>query len=99
MNRALIKLILNKTPYELYFERKPNIFHFYIFGCKSYVHNNDKYNLDKFDEAWFIGYSLSSKAFCVFNWRTLKIKESIHVIFYEFFSSDDKLTEEEDQAN
>ena len=49
MNRALIRPILNKTPYELYFRRKPNISHFHIFGCKCYVHNNDKDNLDKFD--------------------------------------------------
>ena len=34
MNRALIKPILNKTSYELYFGRKPNISHFHVFGCK-----------------------------------------------------------------
>ena len=70
LNKALIRLILNKTPYELYFGRKPNISHLYDFGCKCYVHNNDKDNLDKFDpksdEACFIGYSLSSKAFRMF---------------------------------
>ena len=57
--------------------RKVNISHFHIFGCKCYVYNNGKENLDKFDpkfdEAWFIGYSSSSKAFCVFSQSTLKI--------------------------
>ena len=60
MNRAFIRPISNKTLYELYFGRKPNISHFHIFGCKCYVHNNDKDNLDKFDpksnETWFIRY-------------------------------------------
>ena len=86
MNRALIRPILNKNPYKLNFERKPHISHFHIFGCEWYVHNNGKDNKDKFDpkfrEAWFIGYSSSNKAFWVFNQRTLKIKESIHVVFH-----------------
>ena len=33
-----------------------------------------------------------------FNKRTLKIEESIHAIFYDFSSNDDKLREEEDQG-
>ena len=95
MNRALIRPILNKTSSELYFGRKPNISHFHVFGFKCYVHNNGEDNLVKFDFKsdynLFIGYSSSSKAFCVFNKRTLKIEESIHVIFDEFSSSDEKL--------
>ena len=71
MNRTFIIPILNKIPYELYFERKPNISHFHIFGCKCYVYNNGKDNLDKFEpksnEPWFIRYSSSKKAFRVFN--------------------------------
>ena len=66
MNKALIRPILNKTPYDLYFGRRPNISHHHIFRCKCFVHNNGKDNLDKFDpksdEAWFLGYSSSSKA-------------------------------------
>ena len=93
MNRVLIRFILNKTSYELYFRRKPNNSHFYIFGCKCYVHNNGKDNIDKFDikfdKALFIGYSSFSKPFHVFNKKTLKIEESIHIVFYEFSSSDD----------
>ena len=103
INRALIRLILNKTPCELYFERKSDISHFHIFRCKCYVHNNNKDNLDKFDlksdETWFIGYSSSSKTFHVFNWKTLKIKESIYIVFDEFSSSDNKLIEEKDQGD
>nr|GFC89895.1 ribonuclease H-like domain-containing protein [Tanacetum cinerariifolium] len=44
-------------------------------------------NLGKFkakgDEGYFIGYSMSSKAFRVFNKRTRRIKENLHVEFLE----------------
>ena len=55
------------------------------------MHNNGKDHLDKFDakvdEALFIGYSSTSKAHRVYNKRTLRIEESIHVIFDESLSS------------
>nr|GEU93930.1 putative ribonuclease H-like domain-containing protein [Tanacetum cinerariifolium] len=35
----------------------------------------------KWDEAYFIGYSMSSKAFRVFNKRTKKVEENLHVDF------------------
>ena len=86
MNRAPSRPILSKTPYEFYFGRKLNISHINIFGCKCYVHNNSKDNLDKFDskfdEAWFIGYS-----------------SSMHVVFDEFFSSGDRLIKDKDQGD
>jgi len=44
-------------------------------------------NLGKFDskadEAIFLGYSLTSKAYSVFNRRTLNVEESMHVFFDE----------------
>nr|GEU34505.1 hypothetical protein [Tanacetum cinerariifolium] len=46
-----------------------------------------KDHLGKFDAKWnegyFIGYSLSSKAFRVFNTRTKKVEENLHVDFLE----------------
>ena len=86
INRAMIRLILKKTPYELFRERKPNISYFHPFGCKCFVLNNGKDNLGKFDakiDSIFLGYYLTSKAFRVFNKRTLVVEESIHVIFDE----------------
>ena len=88
INRCMIRPILNKTPpYELFKERKPNIMHLRIFGCKCYVHNNGKDDLGKFDprsdEAIFLGYSSHSKAYKVFNKRTLCVEESVHVLFDE----------------
>ena len=37
----------------------------------------------KFDEAIFLGYSSSSKAFRVFNKRILVVEKSIHIVFDE----------------
>ena len=34
----------------------------------------------KTDEAIFLGYSLQSKAYRVFNWRTLCVEEYVHVV-------------------
>ena len=68
--------------------KKPNIGFFHVFGCKYYVLNNGKDNLEKFDlksdKTIFLGYSTTSKAFRVFNKRTLIVKESVHVVFDEF---------------
>jgi len=87
MNRVLIRPILKKTPYELFNGRKPNIGHLKVFGCKCYVLNNDKESLEKIDRkvdvGIFLGYSLSSHAYRIYNKRLMTIEESIHVIFYE----------------
>ena len=76
-----------KTPYELWKGRKSNIAYFHVFGCRCFVLNNGKERLGKFDaksdEAIFLGYSSTSKAFRVFNKRTLVVEESIHVVFDE----------------
>ena len=52
-----------------------------------YVHNNGEDALGKFDpmsdEAIFVRYSSYSKAYKVFNKRTLCVEESVHVLFDE----------------
>ena len=87
LNHTLIRSILKKIPYELWKDRKPNISYFHIFGCRYFVLNNSEDSLDKFeaksDEAIFLGYSTSSKAFRLFNKRSLVMEESIYVIFHK----------------
>ncbi|CAM8943929.1 unnamed protein product [Rhodiola kirilowii] len=87
LNRCYLRPFLNKTPYELLKGRKPNISHLRVFGYRCYVHSNGKDRLGKFDprsdEGIFVGYSLHSKAYKVFNKRTKQVEESIHVIFDE----------------
>jgi len=83
----MIRTILNKTPYELFKGRKPNIMHLRVFGCKRYAQNNGNDALEKFDprsdETIFLGYSSHSKAYKVFNKRTLCVQEYVHVLFDE----------------
>ena len=77
---------MNKTPYELWKNKKPNISYFKAFKSKCFILNT-KDNLGKFDAkssvGIFLGYSLSSKAYRVFNKKTMVVKESIHVVFDE----------------
>lgn len=88
LNRVLIRPKLSKTSYELLKGTKPNIPHFRIFGCKYFVHNNGKKQLNKFDHrsdnVFFLGYSSQSKTYKVFNKRIMFVEESVHVIFDEF---------------
>ena len=67
---------------------------------KFFIHNNSKDNLKKFDpksdEEIFLGYSISSKAYRVFNKRTLVVEESIHVVFDKSRNQNDHLTEEDE---
>jgi len=68
LNRCLIRLILKKTPYELFKNKKPNVSYF----------NNGMENLDKFDPRSdgriFVGYSSVGKAYCVYTKHTKVIK-------------------------
>jgi len=87
INRCMIRPILNKTPYELFKGRKSNIMRLRVFGWKCYMHNNGKDDLEKFnhmnDETIFLGYSPHSKAYKVFNKRTVCVEESVHLLFDE----------------
>nr|GEW92874.1 hypothetical protein [Tanacetum cinerariifolium] len=46
-------------------------------------HNKTPYELFNGDEGYFIGYSMSSKAFRVFNKRTKRVEENLHIEFLE----------------
>nr|GEZ83755.1 ribonuclease H-like domain-containing protein [Tanacetum cinerariifolium] len=65
-NRVLVNKSQNKTPYELFNGRTPAIGFLKPFGCHVMILNTLD-NLGKFeekgDEGYFIGYSISSKAF------------------------------------
>nr|GEV16616.1 hypothetical protein [Tanacetum cinerariifolium] len=68
------------------FSRTPAIGFLKPFGCHVMILNTLD-NLGKFeekgDEGYFIGYSMSSKAFRVFNKRTKRVEENLHVEFLE----------------
>ena len=87
-------------------ERKPNISHLKVFGCSCFVLNNGKESLGKFDEkadlGIFIGYSLTSHAYRVYNKRLMTVEESVHVVFEEVdrkISENPKISVEEDEQS
>nr|GEY21221.1 hypothetical protein [Tanacetum cinerariifolium] len=74
-NRVLVNKSQNKTPYELFNGRTPAIGFLKPFGCHVMILNTLDH-LEKFDakgdEGYFIGYSMSSKAFRF--WSTARIE-------------------------
>ncbi|GJZ74924.1 zinc finger, CCHC-type containing protein, partial [Tanacetum coccineum] len=85
-NRVLVVKPHNKTPYELFRGLKPALNFMRPFGCHVTILNTLD-NLGKFDgksdEGFFVGYSLSSKAFRVYNTRTRRVEENLHIRFLE----------------
>ncbi|GJR40682.1 putative ribonuclease H-like domain-containing protein [Tanacetum coccineum] len=85
-NKVLVVKPHNKTPYELFRGGTPALSFIRPFGCRVTILNTLDY-LGKFDgksdEGFFVGYSLNSKAFRVYNIRTRKVEESLHIRFLE----------------
>ncbi|GJY40641.1 putative ribonuclease H-like domain-containing protein [Tanacetum coccineum] len=76
----------NKTPYELFRGRTLALSFIRPFGCHVTILNTLDY-LGKFngksDEGFFVGYLMNSKAFRVYNVRTRKVEENLHIRFLE----------------
>nr|GEY56868.1 putative ribonuclease H-like domain-containing protein [Tanacetum cinerariifolium] len=85
-NRVLVTKPHNKTPYELLHGETPSIGFMRPFGCLVTILNTldslGKFN-GKVDEGFLVRYSVSSKAFRVFNSRTRIVQETLHVNFLE----------------
>ncbi|GJY48074.1 putative ribonuclease H-like domain-containing protein [Tanacetum coccineum] len=85
-NRVLVVKPHNKTSYELFHGRTPTLSFMRPFGCPVTILNTIDH-LGKFDgkadEGFFVGYSLNSKAFRVFNSRTRIVEENLHIRFSE----------------
>nr|GEU95536.1 retrovirus-related Pol polyprotein from transposon TNT 1-94 [Tanacetum cinerariifolium] len=85
-NMVLVNKSHNKTPYELFNGRTPALGFLKPFGCHVMILNTLD-NLGKFEakgnEGFFIGYSMSSKAFRVFNKKTKRVEENLHIDFLE----------------
>nr|GFC38307.1 hypothetical protein [Tanacetum cinerariifolium] len=75
-----------ETPYELLHNKLPDLSFFHVFGALCYP-TNDSENLGKLqpkaDIGIFIGYAPTKKAFRIYNRRTRRIVETIHVDFDE----------------
>nr|GEY18715.1 putative ribonuclease H-like domain-containing protein [Tanacetum cinerariifolium] len=83
---VLVNKSQNKTLYELFNGRTPAIGFLKLFRCHVMILNTLDH-LGKFeakgDAGYFIGCSMSSKAFRVFNKRTKRVEENLYVDFLE----------------
>ncbi|GJX56160.1 putative ribonuclease H-like domain-containing protein [Tanacetum coccineum] len=83
-NRVIIVKPHNKTPYELFRGRTPALSFMRPFGCHVSILNTLDH-LGKFDgksyDGFFVGYSLTSKAFRVYNIRTRRVEENLHISY------------------
>ncbi|GKC56349.1 retrovirus-related pol polyprotein from transposon TNT 1-94 [Tanacetum coccineum] len=101
-NRSIVHTRYNKTPYELIRGRKPNIQYFHVFRSLCYP-TNDHDDLGKIkpkaEIGIFIGYSESSRGFRIYNRRTKKIMETIHVKFDELTAMASECNNSESKIN
>nr|GEW15868.1 hypothetical protein [Tanacetum cinerariifolium] len=85
-NRSLIHTRHHKTPYELVHNKKPDLTFFRVFGALCYPTNNIE-DLGKLQPTTntgiFVGYAPSRKGYRIYNKRTQRIMETIHVQFDE----------------
>nr|GEY45391.1 retrovirus-related Pol polyprotein from transposon TNT 1-94 [Tanacetum cinerariifolium] len=83
-NYSLIHTRHHKTPYELVHTKKPDLTFFRVFGALCYP-TNDSQDLGKLqptaDTKIFVGYAPGKKGYRIYNKRTRRIMETIHVQF------------------
>ncbi|KAJ9540324.1 hypothetical protein OSB04_026830 [Centaurea solstitialis] len=86
INRLPTKVLKNKTPYEILFNKRPSYDHLRIFGCLVYVKDNKKGG-DKFGvrgrPCVFVGYPHAQRGYRVFDLETRKTYTSRDVKFIE----------------
>ncbi|KAJ9545111.1 hypothetical protein OSB04_024818 [Centaurea solstitialis] len=97
-NRSLVVKRHEKTPYQLLYNKRPNIKIFHVFVCNCYVFN-DREPIGKFDpkgdDTIFIGYASDSVAYRVYVPRTKIVVVSTNVKFDDSFQvTQDKFKEE-----
>lgn len=89
INQLMIRYLLEKTLNDLLKIHKLDIIHLRLFGSKYFLYNNENNALEMFVaksyEGAFLGYPSDSKAYKVYNKKTLCVVESVHVIFHETY--------------
>jgi hypothetical protein len=84
-NRAYTKSLLNQTPYEKWFQKKPNISHLQEFGAPVWVLLQDQKKPKKMESKLrrciFVGYDDGSKSIKYYNAETRKVLTSRNICF------------------
>jgi hypothetical protein len=89
MNQTPTTVVHVMTPEEKFTGKKPDVLHFRVFGCITYMHdpNKKRSKLDpKAKKCIFIGYSSEQKGCKCFNPSTWKLQVSRDVMFDEMVS-------------
>ena len=85
-NRSPTVSVNGVTPYECFHSKKPDVSHLRIFGCTAYMHvpkeTRKKWD-SKTKKCTFVGYSLTSKGYRLYDASTGKIHISRDVLFDE----------------
>nr|GEX68312.1 retrovirus-related Pol polyprotein from transposon TNT 1-94 [Tanacetum cinerariifolium] len=86
LNRVLVTSPHNKTPYALLTGNVPFVSHFKPFGCHVTILNTSDH-LGKFDgkadEGCIVGYSVSNKAYRVYNVSNKRVEETMNMRYLE----------------
>ena len=86
LNHSYTKALKGKTPLEAYSGKKPSIAHFRVFGCECYAHVPDQTRTKleaKSRKCIFLGYSLESKAYRLYDSEEKKVIFSCDVVLLE----------------
>ena len=86
INRSPTKSLSDKTPFEAWHRKKPNVKHFRVFGCSAYIHipNDERNKLDpKAKKCIFLGYGATRKGYHLYSQKSSKIIHSRNVVFNE----------------
>ena len=85
-NRSPTTAVQHMTPHECFYGKKPNVSNFKVFGCTAYMHIS-KEQRRKWDvksvKFIFIGYSINSKGYRLWDPKAKRIHISREVIFFE----------------
>ena len=85
-NRSPTSALNNRTPYEFWYGRKPDISNLRVFGCVAYSHIPDEKRTKlqpKSEKCVFVGYPDDTKGFKLFNIESSKFIRNRNVIFHE----------------
>lgn len=91
LNRTAPTRIADKTPFELWHGKKPNIDNFKVFGSEVYVHI-PKQKRQKWDpkavKGMFLGYAENSKGYRIWNPTARKVEIVRDIVFNEIVNND-----------
>jgi len=86
LNRSYTKAVKGKTPQEAWSGKKPSVAYFCTFGCECFMHVPDA-SRTKWDsksrKCIFLGYSMESKGYLLYDPKAKKIVVSRDVVFRE----------------